>query len=65
MLSRKAKHLACVTEILRFAQNDIHHLVCNRALVFEFCYMVLIFLFSVALPRRQAGRCYGRRMNDV
>ena len=25
MLSRKAKHLACVAEILRFAQNDIHH----------------------------------------
>jgi hypothetical protein len=30
MLSRKAKHLAYVTEILRFAQNDIHHLVCDR-----------------------------------
>jgi len=33
MLSRKAKHLAYVTEILRSAQNDIHHLVCDRALV--------------------------------
>jgi len=37
MLSRKAKHLAYVTEILRSAQNDIHHLVCDRALDFRLC----------------------------
>jgi len=28
--STGAKHLASVGEILRFAQNDIHHLSCNK-----------------------------------
>ena len=41
MLSRKAKHLTLAKEILPhstalrakgFAQNDIHHLICDRAL---------------------------------
>jgi len=28
----KAKHLAYASEILRSAQNDIHHLSCDKAL---------------------------------
>jgi hypothetical protein len=35
MLSRQAKHLACDTQILRFAQNDIRHLARNRAVVYS------------------------------
>ena len=27
----KAKHLVCEGEILRFAQNDVHHFLSNRA----------------------------------
>ena len=33
MLSRQAKHLACDTQILRFAQNDIRHLICDEILL--------------------------------
>ena len=28
----KVKHLACASQILRFAQNDMYHFICHRAL---------------------------------
>ncbi len=34
MLSQQAKHLGGTREVLRFAQNDIHYWVCDKAVGF-------------------------------